>query len=288
MLENMSDTEALAALKWQLDMGVDELVDVEPLNRFALARKASVVTGHAPKHRPDRSQQRSKESPKERKAIPTENPQQTAADTALGSVSDALQAAGAAETLTELEAALRQFKGGTYQRTAKNLVFASGNPDADLMLIGEAPGAEEDRQGEPFVGPSGALLEKMLAAIGLNRATDCYITNIIPWRPLGNRTPDTEMVQAFLPFVYRHIALVAPKVVVTLGGVSAKGLLDTPQGITRLRGRWASIDPEKTGLDHDIALMPTYHPAYLLRNPLMKAQSWQDLLAIKETLASKS
>lgn len=158
---------------------------------------------------------------------------------------------------------------------AINMVFGVGNEHADVLLLGEAPGAEEDKQGIPFVGQSGQLLDKMLAAIGLDRNT-IYITNILPWRPPGNRTPTTQEIAIFRPYVLQHIALVDPKVVVCLGGTATKALLQTSQGIMQLRGKTTKISSIKA------QIIPTFHPAYLLRSPSQKREAWSDFLKIKE------
>ena len=165
-----------------------------------------------------------------------------------------------------------EFDGCGLKKTATNLVFCDGNPDADIMLIGEAPGADEDRQGKPFVGVSGQLLDQMFATIGLDRQR-LYITNILLWRPPGNRTPTSEEVAAFMPILRRHIQLVAPKMIITLGGSSTKALLATNEGILKTRGRWHDYD---TGAGI-VPLLPMLHPAYLLRTPGQKALAWQDL-----------
>lgn len=160
---------------------------------------------------------------------------------------------------------------------AINMVFGTGNPHADILLLGEAPGAEEDRQGLPFVGQSGQLLDKILEAVNLDR-TKVYITNILPWRPPGNRTPTNDEVLLFRPYVLRHIELIHPKIVVCLGGTAAKALLQTTEGIMRLRGRWQTVP----GIDAKI--LATFHPAYLLRSPGQKREAWHDFLSIvKET-----
>jgi DNA polymerase len=181
------------------------------------------------------------------------------------------------------------------KKTAANTVFGAGNPEAKVMLIGEAPGADEDRQGQPFVGVSGQLLDRMLASIGLDRSS-VYITNMLAWRPPGNRKPTLEETTMCLPFIRRHIELVAPKVLVFVGGTSATTLLERRDGITRLRGRWFDYPPNNSGDGGDndggdgneelaaIAAMPIFHPAYLLRNPGLKRQAWIDLLAIKARL----
>jgi DNA polymerase len=165
------------------------------------------------------------------------------------------------------------------------LVFGDGNPNADVMFIGEAPGADEDREGRPFVGVSGQLLDRMIASIGLDRDS-AYITNILPWRPPGNRQPTPGEVAACLPFIQRHIQLVAPKVLVLVGGTSAKTLLGRKEGIMRLRGRWLAYQPEqRTGFESEpIPTLATFHPAFLLRTPGQKANAWRDLLMVKQKL----
>ncbi|MDR1561270.1 MAG: uracil-DNA glycosylase [Holosporaceae bacterium] len=162
---------------------------------------------------------------------------------------------------------------------AINMVFGVGNERAEILLLGEAPGAEEDKQGIPFVGQSGQLLDKMLAAIELDR-TKVYITNILPWRPPGNRTPTNQEIEMFRPYVLKHISLINPKVVVCLGGTAAKALLKTSQGIVQLRGKWINIE------EVSAKIIPTFHPAYLLRAPSQKREAWQDFLNIKEAISA--
>lgn len=189
--------------------------------------------------------------------------------------------AAEARTLEELEQAIRAFEGCALKKTAMNTVFADGNPESPLMLVGEAPGADEDRQGKPFVGVSGQLLDRILAAIGRDRS-NTYIANILPWRPPGNRKPTPQESLICMPFIRRHIALARPSVLVFLGGTSAGALLDTTTGIVRLRGRWAEYrDP---GENLAIPAMPTFHPAYLLRQPHLKRDSWHDFLEIAARL----
>ena len=161
-------------------------------------------------------------------------------------------------------------------------MFADGTANARLMFIGEAPGAEEDRQGVPFVGPAGRLLDRMLAAIGMDRA-EVYITNILPWRPPGNRNPTDSEITLCLPFIEKHIALVEPAVLVAVGGTAAKALLHTREGIMRLRGRWFNYTAPDSGTR--IPLRAVLHPAYLLRQPGQKGNAWHDLIAIKKQLA---
>ena len=198
-------------------------------------------------------------------------------------IADARGAADAAATLAELEAAIRAFGGCPLKVTATNTVFADGNADAAVMVIGEAPGAEEDRQGKPFVGPAGRMLDRMLAAIGLDRADSAYITNILPWRPPGNRSPTESEIAICRPFIDRHIALKRPRLIILAGGVSAKALLGTKDGIMRLRGAWREI--AVPGLGAPVPAMATFHPAYLLRQPAAKREAWRDLLQVMKRLA---
>jgi uracil-DNA glycosylase len=265
----------LAALRWLAEAGADEAIGETPLDRFAtlppapsLAASAVVpATAVAP---------RAPVAPKP--PAPTLAAPQPAAQAEIS----ARAAAAAAINLAELAAAVAAFAGCALKDTATNLVFADGNPAASIMLLGEAPGAEEDRAGKPFVGASGQLLDRMLAAIGLDR-TSVYITNVIPWRPPANRPPTTAEIAACLPFVRRHIALARPKILVLLGAIAARSLLDTSDGIIKLRGRWKNY--EDPAWPTPIPVLPTYHPAYLLRQPLQKRDSWNDLLSIKQKIA---
>lgn len=197
-------------------------------------------------------------------------------------IEDARAIANAARTLEELQAAIAAFEGCTLKRTAKNTVFADGNPASRVMVIGEAPGADEDRLGKPFVGVSGQLLDRMLGFIQLKRETDFYITNILPWRPPGNRTPTSGEIATCLPFIERHIALVNPKMIILAGGVAAKTIFQTSEGIMKLRGRWFDYRPAV--LDASVPTMAIFHPAYLLRSPAQKREAWRDLLAIRRKL----
>lgn len=194
----------------------------------------------------------------------------------------AREAARQAPSLEALEAALKGFDGCGLKATAKTLCFYRGAPLARIMLIGEAPGSEEDREGKPFVGRSGQLLDKMLAAIGLTDA-DVHITNTVYWRPPGNRTPTPQETLVCRPFLERQIELVAPDIVVTLGGPAAKAVLDVADGILKVRGRWRPISIGGRSLQ----VMPTLHPAYLLRTPIQKKLAWRDLLAVKAALAGQ-
>jgi DNA polymerase len=196
-------------------------------------------------------------------------------------IASAREAARTAPTLEALRALLDKFDGCALRSTATQLVFADGNPKARVMFVGEAPGRDEDIEGLPFVGRSGKLLDRMIAAIGLDRSK-AYIANVIPWRPPGNRTPTPQETQICLPFIQRQIELVNPDILVTLGNPSTQTLLGTREGIMRSRGKWVDYD---TGT-RVIRALPTFHPAYLLRSPSYKRMSWQDLRAIAKALAA--
>jgi len=267
---------AAALLRWYVEQGVDEAVGEEPIDRFAApAPVAAAAAAPATPVRPPtplRTPSPATPPPPPRAPVPLESPQL---------VEDARALAERCNTLAELEAAVRGFEGCALKRTAKNTVFADGTPGAPVMIVGEAPGADEDRLGKPFVGVSGQLMDRMMAAIGLGRDGGFYITNILFWRPPGNRTPSTAEQGMCLAFTRRHIELARPKVLVLAGGVAVKAVLDTTEGITRLRGKWTSYTLSDGTA---IPTMPTFHPAYLLRTPASKRQSWQDLLAIDKKL----
>ncbi|MDX1401360.1 MAG: uracil-DNA glycosylase [Kiloniellales bacterium] len=281
---DLSDSEALAALTWQVDAGIDEVLEEHPRDRFtesptqAPAGKASrsadgEITANSvrelsPAASPNR-QTRMHDDP----AAPLMSLNETQ--------STARRLASAAGSLEELREALENFDGCALKATATKLCLSDGNPEGRLMIIGEAPGADEDRQGKPFVGRAGQLLDKMIAAIGLSR-DQVYITNLLFWRPPGNRTPTPAESASCLPFVQRQIELVSPEILLLTGGFSAQTLLQVSTGITRLRGRWSDYRHE--GLDRTIPAMPTLHPAYLLRRPAEKRLVWRDLLAVQERL----
>jgi uracil-DNA glycosylase family 4 len=206
-------------------------------------------------------------------------PRPDAAPSPEAAILSAREAARTAPTLEVLRDLLEKFEGCALKSTATRLVFADGNPQARIMFVGEAPGREEDLEGLPFVGRSGKLLDRMIAAIGLDR-TSAYIANVIPWRPPGNRTPTPQETQICLPFIQRQIELVNPDVLVTLGNPSTQTLLSTREGIMKTRGRWFDYD---TGT-RVIRAIATFHPAYLLRSPSYKRMSWQDLRAVAKAL----
>jgi DNA polymerase len=202
---------------------------------------------------------------------------------------EAEKLAAAANSLEELEAAIRAFDGIAVKKTATNMVFCDGNPKAPIMLVGEAPGADEDRLGKPFVGVSGQLLDKIFKCIDLDRKSEdplkaVYISNILNWRPPGNRTPSPAEIEVSLPFIEKHIALVKPKLLILCGGVSAKALLNTEQSVSRLRGKWHDYKPSSGFLSGEspIPAIATYHPAYLLRTPSQKRGVWQDMLDLSK------
>jgi len=199
-------------------------------------------------------------------------------------IATAREAARTAPTLEALRSLMENFDGCALKHTATQLVFADGNPQARVMFVGEAPGREEDIEGLPFVGRSGKLLDRMIGAIGLDRRT-AYIANVIPWRPPGNRTPTPQETQICLPFIRRHIELINPAVLVTLGNPSTQALLSTREGIMRTRGRWFDYDTGQDTGQAMIRALPTFHPAYLLRSPSYKRLAWQDLRAIAKALA---
>ncbi|HCI48865.1 MAG: hypothetical protein A2977_03205 [Alphaproteobacteria bacterium RIFCSPLOWO2_01_FULL_45_8] len=185
-------------------------------------------------------------------------------------------------SLEDLQKMLDSFEGCSLKKTALNLVFSDGNPKAPLMLVGEAPGADEDRQGKPFVGMSGQLLTQAFKCAGFDREKDLYISNTVFWRPAGNRQPTQQELEACFPFIERHIELINPKVLILVGGTAVKTLLKTNEGISKLRGKW--LEYKSDGLAHPIPTMAIYHPAYLLRSPGKKKDVWMDLLKIKEAL----
>jgi uracil-DNA glycosylase family 4 len=272
--------DAAALLRWYVDHGIDETIGEEAIDRFALAPPAAVAA--APVPAPPTPAPPTPAGPTPIRApvapavvrapVPLESPQLA---------EDARELARRATNIAELEAAVRAFEGCALKRTAKNTVFADGVAGAPVMIVGEAPGADEDRLGKPFVGVSGQLLDRMFAAIGLSRERDLYITNLLFWRPPGNRTPTLSEQAICLAFTRRHIELARPKIVVLAGGTSVKAVLNTTEGITRLRGKWTNLALDDGS---EVPALPTFHPAYLLRTPASKRQSWADLLSLDKRL----
>jgi uracil-DNA glycosylase family 4 len=249
-----------ALLAWYAAMGVDEAIGEAPVDCFA-----------PPSERPSKFA-----PPSERPSKPASKPAATPLPPKSGVEAPTPRNA---TTLMELEALVAAFDGCALKRTAKKLCFARGREDARIMLIGEAPGRDEDLQGKPFVGRAGQLLDRMLDAIGLVEE-HVYITNTVYWRPPGNRTPTPEEVEACAPFLARQIELLSPQVLVLLGGAAAKNILGITEGIMRLRGKWLAY----ACAGRDIATLATLHPAYLLRNPEHKRLAWRDMLMVKEAL----
>jgi uracil-DNA glycosylase len=242
----------LAALAWQVELGADEAIGEAPVDRFEAAVRATPAPATAPPAPPAVARDASTET-----------------------------LAAACGDLAALRASIAAFEGCALRKGARNLVFADGDPRARVMIVGEAPGRDEDAEGRPFVGRSGKLLDRMFAAIGLARdATGpeaaLYITNVLPWRPPANRDPSSDEVAMLRPFLMRHIALAEPEVLVVMGNSAARTVLATTEGITRLRGRWAALD--------GVPVLPMFHPAALLRDPLKKRAAWADLLALRARL----
>jgi len=259
---------ALALLRWYVEMGADEAIAAEPANRLAPSPAAAVPTPAAVRR------------PQVSPAVAAAPPKLLTESLAEAAQSARSLAAGA-ETVAALASVVASFDGCGLKRTATNTVFADGNPAAPVMIIGEGPGADEDRIGRPFVGRAGQLLDRMLAAIQLDRQS-VHITNVVYWRPPGNRTPTTAEIASCLPFALRHIALVHPKILVLAGGTATGALLPGDQGITRLRGRW--FDLEIAGLAEPVPTLPMFHPSFLLRTPERKREAWRDLLALRARL----
>jgi DNA polymerase len=266
--------DAAELLAWYGEVGVDVALEEEPVDRFALrpAENAAPAALSAPPKPHDRSSS----PPAPRTLIaPASQPAAPPDETARA----ARAAAQACANLEELRAALQAFEGCGLRKTATQLVFADGNPQGRVMFVGEAPGRDEDIQGVPFVGRSGQLLDRMLAAIGLDR-TAVYIANVVPWRPPGNRTPTPQETAACRPFISRQIELADPDFLVCLGAPSAAELMGNTQGILKFRGQWRDFE---TGT-RTIKAMATLHPAYLLRQPLQKRLAWRDFLLLKAAL----
>lgn len=258
MTDGLDRHQAYALLKWQIELGADEAIGEAPIDRFAASAEPAPEPAPTPTPPPRPAQPESGTSPAE------------AAERAAASAGD----------LTALHAAIDAFPDCPLRETARSLVFADGRPEARVMIVGEAPGRDEDIEGRPFVGRAGRLLDLMFAEIGLARDAGAahgalYITNVLPWRPPGNRKPAAEEIAMMRPFLARHIALAAPEMLVVMGNSAASALLGR-EGITRLRGSWTEAEGRPA--------MPMLHPAALLRNPSAKRGAWADLLAIAARL----
>lgn len=274
----MDRQAAIEALQWHIDAGVDEALADEPVDATAM---------------PELPQRTEKQTTKPA-ASNANTAMNISAPAPLGASEaqkESLKLAKAANTLEDLREAIAAFDGLPLKKTATNLVFCDGNPEAPIMLVGEAPGADEDRLGKPFVGVSGQLLDKILACIGIDRkegdpTQSIYISNILNWRPPGNRNPSPAEIEVSLPFIEKHIALVKPRLLIFAGGVSTKSLLNTTSGISRLRGQFHEYKPLTKELFDElpapIPALATYHPAYLLRTPSQKKLVWQDMLMLQQ------
>ena len=247
---------ARALLEWQVELGVTDAIGDAPINRYDL---------------PDRLRAKARQATPPVAEVPTGPVVARQVDP----VAAARAAASAARTLEELREAMAAFEHCELKKGARNLVFSDGTPGAPVMIIGEAPGREEDREGRPFVGRAGQLLDRMLAAIGMSRQDSVLITNVLPWRPPQNREPRPDEIAMLKPFLDRHVALADPKVIVLMGNISCQAVLGK-RGITRLRGHWDQA------LDKPV--LPMFHPAYLLRHPAAKREAWADLLALQAKL----
>lgn len=243
---------ALEALRWQIELGATDAIADDPIDRYALQTQR----------------------PAKRKA-PDTGPAPTQAVDGIDPVDVAQTFAKGALTLDALKAALSGYEHCDLRKGARNLVFSDGIPEARVMIIGEAPGRDEDREGRPFVGRAGQLLDRMFDAIGLSRTKSLYITNVLPWRPPQNRDPRPEEIAMMVPFLERHVALVQPEFLILMGNHSCQAVLGK-RGITRLRGQW------ETALERPV--LPMFHPAYLLRQPQFKREAWADLLSLKARL----
>ncbi|WP_108681429.1 uracil-DNA glycosylase [Methyloceanibacter sp. wino2] len=266
--------QSSSLLDWYAAMGVDEAIGDAPVDRFAASAappQAKEPLAKTPRPDPRPASKAPPATPPKAKRPAAPPPQANTPAPALDGI----------KTLAALEEAAAAFDGCPLKRTAKTTCFARGSEQAKVMLIGEAPGRDEDLQGKPFVGRAGKLLDKMLASIGLDD-TSVYITNTIYWRPPGNRTPTPQEIASCAPFLTRQIELLAPEVIVLLGGAAAKSMLQTTEGIMRLRGKWKLYHAK----DRDIPVLATLHPAYLLRSPEAKRYAWRDLLMLKEGLSA--
>ena len=250
--------EAWAQLAWQVELGADEAIGEEPVNRFEVVE----------------------EKPKPKQPVVEATPE-VATKPVTPDLPDTAAIAAACNDLDALRMAMQAFEGCELKQGARNTVFADGNPAARVMVIGEAPGRDEDMEGRPFVGRSGQLLDKIFAAIGLDRMAEApaealYITNLLPWRPPNNRDPQADEIAMMKPFLMRHIELAQPEFLVLVGNFSTKTLLETTVGITRMRGQWGEV--------MGIPALPIFHPAALLRDSTKKRPTWADMLALKKRL----
>jgi uracil-DNA glycosylase len=255
----------LALLAWLVELGADEAICEEPIDRFAASAERTEPAPRLP-----------------RTAQPSTAPAIPRAPAPDPDGIDTRALAAGCPSLEELRAALESFEGCALKKGARNTVFADGRPGARVMIVGEAPGRDEDITGLPFVGRSGQLLDRMFAAIGLSRSAEShadavYITNVLPWRPLQNREPSADEMAMLMPFLRRHVALAAPEILILMGNAATRSLLETTTGITRLRGTWTTCE--------GLPALPMFHPAALLRDPEKKRLAWADLLEVRARLS---
>ncbi len=263
MESSVTSQSALAMLSWQIELGATETIGDSPINRY-----------DTPPEKPGKAPC----------SEPASMPAPAIISAADDPVKEAEKAASSCSDLNALQSSMQSFEHCDLKRGARNLVFSDGNPKAWVMIIGEAPGRDEDRIGKPFVGRAGQLLDKMLAAINLSRErqapeTAAYITNVLPWRPPQNRDPKPEEIAMLLPFVQRHVELIDPQVIVLMGNISCQAGLGR-RGITRLRGTWTEA--------YGKPALPMFHPAYLLRSPHAKREAWADLLDLQARLRAST
>ncbi|MBH88699.1 MAG: uracil-DNA glycosylase [Magnetovibrio sp.] len=252
-------------LRWYLYSGVDETIGEVPQNRF--------INVNLKEDTPTKKEQINNSSKIiSQGSVMTET-----------SLQEACKIAAAAKSVEELKNTLLNYAGCSLRKTATNLVFGDGNPKANIVLLGESPGAEEDRSGLPFVGPGGQLLDKMLASIGLDR-NKVFLSNTVFWRPPGSRTPTAQETGICIPFVERLLELIDPEILIILGGAAAKSLLAKTAAVSRLRGKWYTYSTPM--LSRPIQATVVFHPDYLLSSPVHKRNTWQDLLMIREKLKS--
>jgi len=268
---NAEKIDLIEALQWHVDHGVDVVVSNDPVDKTAMPEM------------PKKS-----DLPDPVTAVKPSNSAISAPMGAAEAIIEAQKLAEGCADLSALKQAITDFDGLSIKKTATNVVFADGDPEADIMVIGEAPGADDDIQGKPFMGESGQLADKILACINLSRKPDegqksVYISNIVNWRPPGNRTPTDSEISVSLPFIEKHIALVKPKVIIVFGGVAGKALLRRSDSISKLRG---SFHDYKKNDGHEIKMLVTYHPSYLLKTPAQKKAVWADMLMLQDYLES--
>lgn len=260
-----TELDPVSLLKWYTECGVDETISNNSTNWFEVQENIQL-----------------NQSVKGGVSSPSRATEKSPLASQKEIIAMAEKAAATATSLDELKQAILAFEGCSLKKTASNTVFSDGNADSGIMLIGEAPGADEDRIGKPFVGEAGQLLDRMFEAIDMNRDNDFYLTNMLPWRPPGNRKPTDAECEICLPFMKRHIELFKPKMIVLIGETSASALMNTKTGISKLRGKWTDYKM----VDESVPMIAIFHPTYLLSQPKFKKQAWHDLINIKERLES--